>query len=170
LRRPQPSSSTRRAFSSSSSSPSSPFPPPPASNPDTAPEPNESDAPADATDPPPRLHVPPEESIYKLAFTCRPCGSRSFHRISGQGYHKGTVLVTCPQCRSRHIISDHLCVGFSYFSSFFLFLYLFYFFSHFFFSVPAPSFPKSVFLLFLNRKERLFVSYGLSPLLGFQHI
>lgn len=41
-------------------------------------------------------------------FTCKPCGERSSHRISKQGYHSGTVLIKCPSCSNRHIISDHL--------------------------------------------------------------
>lgn len=48
---------------------------------------------------------------YFLYFTCKPCGSGSDHRISKQGYHNGTVLVTCPGCNNRHVISDHLKVS-----------------------------------------------------------
>lgn len=48
------------------------------------------------------------EPHYELTFTCVPCGDRSTHTISKQGYHKGSVLITCPSCRNRHIISDHL--------------------------------------------------------------
>lgn len=48
------------------------------------------------------------EPHYELTFTCVPCSSRSTHAISKQGYHKGSVLITCPSCRNRHIISDHL--------------------------------------------------------------
>lgn len=28
--------------------------------------------------------------------------------MSKHGYHKGTVLITCPSCNARHVISDHL--------------------------------------------------------------
>ncbi|KAI9738763.1 MAG: hypothetical protein M1834_008270 [Cirrosporium novae-zelandiae] len=49
-----------------------------------------------------------QEPAYELTFTCKPCGSRSSHRISKQGYHKGTVLITCPGCKNRHVISDNL--------------------------------------------------------------
>jgi len=47
---------------------------------------------------------------YELTFTCRPCLARSTHTVSKQGYHKGTVLITCPSCKNRHVISDHLKV------------------------------------------------------------
>ncbi|KAI9886363.1 MAG: phospholipase C type enzyme [Watsoniomyces obsoletus] len=30
--------------------------------------------------------------------------------MSGQAYHKGTVLITCPGCKNRHVISDHLMI------------------------------------------------------------
>jgi protein import protein ZIM17 len=45
---------------------------------------------------------------YQLSFTCVPCGHRSHHNVSKQGYHTGSVLITCPSCRNRHVISDHL--------------------------------------------------------------
>ncbi|KAI8631976.1 DNL zinc finger-domain-containing protein [Xylariaceae sp. FL1651] len=48
------------------------------------------------------------EPHYNLSFTCVPCGSRSHHQVSKQGYHKGSVLITCPDCRNRHVISDNL--------------------------------------------------------------
>lgn len=47
-------------------------------------------------------------SHYQLSFTCVPCGHRSHHNVSKQGYHFGSTLITCPSCRNRHIISDHL--------------------------------------------------------------
>lgn len=47
---------------------------------------------------------------YQLTFTCVPCGGRSRHVVSKQGYHHGSVLITCPDCRNRHVISDHLGV------------------------------------------------------------
>lgn len=48
---------------------------------------------------------------YELTFTCNVCKTRSSHRLSKQGYHKGTVLIGCPQCKNRHLISDHLKVS-----------------------------------------------------------
>ncbi|KAJ8064257.1 hypothetical protein OCU04_006603 [Sclerotinia nivalis] len=53
---------------------------------------------------PPRAPQP----SYDLTFTCTPCSARSTHRISKQGYHSGSVLITCPSCKNRHVISDHL--------------------------------------------------------------
>lgn len=52
------------------------------------------------------------EEAYRIKFTCKPCGHRSSHRMSKQGYHRGTVLIQCPSCQSRHIMSDHLGVFF----------------------------------------------------------
>ncbi|KAF3484402.1 DNL zinc finger domain-containing protein [Arthroderma uncinatum] len=49
-----------------------------------------------------------QEPAYQIHFTCKPCTHRSSHRISKHGYHKGTVLITCPSCSNRHVISDHL--------------------------------------------------------------
>ncbi|RMZ72982.1 dnl zinc finger domain-containing [Pyrenophora seminiperda CCB06] len=47
---------------------------------------------------------------YELTFTCNVCKTRSSHRLSKQGYHHGTVLIQCPDCKNRHLISDHLKV------------------------------------------------------------
>ncbi|VUC27085.1 unnamed protein product [Clonostachys rosea] len=49
-----------------------------------------------------------KNAYYQLSFTCVPCGHRSHHNVSKQGYHTGSTLITCPQCRNRHVISDHL--------------------------------------------------------------
>ncbi|KAB5580189.1 DNL zinc finger-domain-containing protein [Coniochaeta sp. 2T2.1] len=45
---------------------------------------------------------------YELTFTCVPCDTRSTHKVSKQGYHHGSVLIACPSCKNRHVISDHL--------------------------------------------------------------
>ncbi|KAL9618864.1 MAG: hypothetical protein Q9160_006454 [Pyrenula sp. 1 TL-2023] len=58
--------------------------------------------------PPPEPQERAQQPSYELIFTCKPCEMRSRHRISKQGYHRGTVVVSCPSCKSRHIISDHL--------------------------------------------------------------
>jgi mitochondrial protein import protein ZIM17 len=55
--------------------------------------------------PPQPQDVPP---AYQLTFTCKPCSTRSSHRVTKQGYHHGTTLITCPNCKARHLISDHL--------------------------------------------------------------
>ena len=47
----------------------------------------------------------------EMTFSCKPCGYRSTHRVSKQGYLHGTVLISCPKCKARHLISDHLKVG-----------------------------------------------------------
>ena len=54
---------------------------------------------------------PIKRPSYQLTFTCKPCLERSTHDISKQGYHNGTVLITCPKCKNRHVISDHLKVS-----------------------------------------------------------
>lgn len=56
--------------------------------------------------------APEKPPAYELTFTCKPCKHRSTHTISKQAYHKGSVLITCPECSNRHIISDHLKVRF----------------------------------------------------------
>lgn len=56
----------------------------------------------------PRPKLPTNPAYYQLSFTCVPCGHRSHHNVSKQGYHKGSTLITCPECRNRHVISDHL--------------------------------------------------------------
>ena len=45
---------------------------------------------------------------YRLAFSCAHCTHVSIHHVSHQGYHHGSVLITCPDCRHKHVISDHL--------------------------------------------------------------
>ena len=56
---------------------------------------------------PPPTNVP----AYELQFTCKPCSHRSTHRVSKQGYLRGTTIITCPGCKARHLISDHLGVS-----------------------------------------------------------
>lgn len=58
-----------------------------------------------------------EQPSYEMTFTCRACTERSSHRMSKQGYHHGTILITCPGCKNRHLISDHLKVNSSPFHS-----------------------------------------------------
>ena len=49
-----------------------------------------------------------EQPSYQLTFTCKACSERSSHHITKQAYHFGTTLITCPGCKNRHLISDHL--------------------------------------------------------------
>lgn len=49
-----------------------------------------------------------DQPAYDMTFTCKVCTARSTHRISKQGYTRGTVLVQCPGCSNRHLIADHL--------------------------------------------------------------
>ena len=51
-----------------------------------------------------------KEPTYQLTFTCKPCMHRSSHEITKLGYHHGAVLITCPECKNKHVISDHLKV------------------------------------------------------------
>ncbi|KAK3072080.1 hypothetical protein LTR53_007468 [Teratosphaeriaceae sp. CCFEE 6253] len=68
-------------------------------DPDPTPDPHTD---ADAAD------LPADRPTYEMRFTCRKCICRSAHRITKQAYHFGTVLITCPECKNRHLISDHL--------------------------------------------------------------
>lgn len=46
---------------------------------------------------------------YEIYFTCKPCSHRSGpHRVTKQGFHNGTTLITCPSCQNRHVITDNL--------------------------------------------------------------
>ncbi|KAH7419760.1 DNL zinc finger-domain-containing protein [Cadophora sp. MPI-SDFR-AT-0126] len=65
-------------------------------------------APRPSPQQPHQIPVPPPKPEYEMTFTCTPCSTRSTHRVSKQGYHKGSVLITCPECKNRHVISDHL--------------------------------------------------------------
>ncbi|KKA29444.1 hypothetical protein TD95_002692 [Thielaviopsis punctulata] len=49
-----------------------------------------------------------QEPHYQLSFTCKPCDTRSSHIVSKQAYHHGSVLITCPGCSNRHVMSDNL--------------------------------------------------------------
>lgn len=70
----------------------------------TAPSANAS---SDAAKPDAKQDVP----SYEMTFTCKKCLERSAHRMSKQAYHHGTVLITCPGCKARHLIADHLKVS-----------------------------------------------------------
>jgi hypothetical protein len=57
---------------------------------------------------PPAIEARGEVPSYALVITCKQCDTRSAHKISKQGYHHGTVLLTCPGCKNRHLMADHL--------------------------------------------------------------
>jgi protein import protein ZIM17 len=64
----------------------------------------------DRPDEVPRTEPREEVPSYEMTFTCKACSTRSSHRMSKQGYHHGTILITCPGCKNRHLIADHLKV------------------------------------------------------------
>jgi len=49
-----------------------------------------------------------QQPSYQLTFTCKQCDHRSSHHVTKQSYHQGTTLISCPGCKNRHLISDHL--------------------------------------------------------------
>ncbi|KAF2640038.1 zf-DNL-domain-containing protein, partial [Massarina eburnea CBS 473.64] len=67
-----------------------------------------SDAAAPSTTPAPSRLERDQVPAYELTFTCKVCSTRSSHRVSKQGYHHGTVLISCPGCKNRHLMSDHM--------------------------------------------------------------
>ncbi|KAH3680524.1 hypothetical protein WICMUC_000255 [Wickerhamomyces mucosus] len=46
-----------------------------------------------------------------ISFKCKKCDTRSSHVMSKQAYTSGTVLITCPGCKNKHLIADHLKVN-----------------------------------------------------------
>ena len=45
---------------------------------------------------------------FEVQFTCNVCEGCNTHSISRHAYTKGTVIVTCPHCKSAHLIADNL--------------------------------------------------------------
>ncbi|KAI5121862.1 hypothetical protein M0805_001070 [Coniferiporia weirii] len=52
---------------------------------------------------------PPEPRL-QLTFTCAvtDCSERSSHEFTKRAYERGIVIVTCPKCKNKHLIADHL--------------------------------------------------------------
>ena len=102
---PQPRSFSSSSLRAAHSIPRPPSRPPIKPSPDAEAEASLSgDAPT-SEGPRPETQNP---AYYQLSFTCVPCGHRSHHNVSKHGYHSGSTLITCPSCRNRHVISDHL--------------------------------------------------------------
>ena len=102
--RRQPLSASFRRFNSTTTNPLSQ---PPSSTP-SEPKSNAYSKPLTNRVSSPSTEPRPAQPEYQITFTCTPCGTRSSHHVSKQGYHYGSTLITCPECRNRHIISDHL--------------------------------------------------------------
>ncbi|CAD0030307.1 unnamed protein product [Aureobasidium pullulans] len=61
------------------------------------------------TDRPDQLpKVEPREEVpsYEMTFTCKACSTRSSHRMSKQGYHHGTILITCQLLKKGALDSE----------------------------------------------------------------
>ncbi|CAC5385119.1 ZIM17 [Mytilus coruscus] len=43
-----------------------------------------------------------------MAYKCKVCGTQNQETFSKQAYEKGVVIVTCKECKSNHLIADHL--------------------------------------------------------------
>ena len=61
----------------------------------------------------PKLPLPPKTQKaktdrFQLEFTCNKCNTRNSHSISRLAYGQGTVIATCPGCKTGHLVSDNL--------------------------------------------------------------
>lgn len=50
----------------------------------------------------------PQEPRLSLTFTCTvtDCDERSTHQFTRRAYERGIVLVTCPKCKNRYVVSQ----------------------------------------------------------------
>eukprot|EP00747_Dinoflagellata_sp_TGD_P043229 gnl/TRDRNA2_/TRDRNA2_142569_c0_seq1.p1 gnl/TRDRNA2_/TRDRNA2_142569_c0~~gnl/TRDRNA2_/TRDRNA2_142569_c0_seq1.p1 ORF type:complete len:335 (-),score=61.63 gnl/TRDRNA2_/TRDRNA2_142569_c0_seq1:68-1030(-) len=48
-----------------------------------------------------------QSEAYVIQFTCEVCKERSAKKVSKRAYHHGVVIIACPSCQARHLISDH---------------------------------------------------------------
>lgn len=51
------------------------------------------------------LRIDPRMSI---TFKCDVCNEKSTKTFSKEAYEKGMVIITCPKCKSNHLISNNL--------------------------------------------------------------
>eukprot|EP00294_Goniomonas_avonlea_P014560 CAMPEP_0114548900 /NCGR_PEP_ID=MMETSP0114-20121206/5236_1 /TAXON_ID=31324 /ORGANISM="Goniomonas sp, Strain m" /LENGTH=156 /DNA_ID=CAMNT_0001733537 /DNA_START=1 /DNA_END=467 /DNA_ORIENTATION=- len=51
------------------------------------------------------VEVPPKMGIM---FTCNKCETRAMKVFAKRSYEKGTVLISCPGCKEKHLIVDNL--------------------------------------------------------------
>jgi len=58
--------------------------------------------------PPPPKKEKAKTDRFLLEFTCNVCDTRNSHSISRHAYGKGTVIATCPGCKTGHLIADNL--------------------------------------------------------------
>ncbi len=56
----------------------------------------------------PQVKPKTKRDRFELQFTCNVCDAPNSHSISWHAYRKGTVLATCPSCKSSHLIADNL--------------------------------------------------------------
>lgn len=56
--------------------------------------------------PPPAAPAGPPAAMLAMIFTCGRCNTRAAKTFSRNAYENGVVLVECPGCDARHLVSD----------------------------------------------------------------